>query len=38
MSVGVTYEELKAKALRGYFDPIDLHDVWIMVKDCSGAI
>lgn len=37
-SVGVTYEELEAQALRGYFDSMDLHAVWIMVKDCSDAV
>jgi hypothetical protein len=37
-SVVVTYEELEAQAQRGYFDSIDLHDVWIMVADRSDAI
>jgi hypothetical protein len=36
--VVVTYEEFGAQAQRGYFDSIDLHDVWIMVADRSDAI
>ncbi|MGD0560301.1 MAG: hypothetical protein ABSA93_35695 [Streptosporangiaceae bacterium] len=37
-SVGVTYEELEAQALRGYFDSWELQTVWLFVKDRSGAI
>jgi hypothetical protein len=32
---GVTYEELEAQALRGYFDSMDLHMLWIMTRDHS---
>lgn len=29
------HEELEAQALRGYFDSMDLHMLWIMTRDHS---
>jgi hypothetical protein len=30
-AAGVTYEELRSQAHRGYFDSCDLHMLWIMM-------
>ena len=35
---GITYEELEAQALRGYFDSMDLHALWFIIKDTSNVI